>query len=173
MAKVYWASRDLSSFFIGNHQFILVMLDKNEALLKTKSNTESGQKFVTLAGHQPKGDLIFVPNESGDVTSVKEVLNPALTKGNWSDYDMEKHQVSTSSGGGLDFAKKCEELSYKYQTNTKTSPVDYDLWDRNCATWVNTLLKVAGVSKNDRIKAGEFKGVDWGEEDLLDEKLFK
>ncbi len=172
MATVYWAARDLSSFFIGNHQFILVFLDADEALLKTTFTLEGGQKFVTLAGHQPKGNLIFVPNEPSDVKSVKEVLNTSL-KGTWNDYDLEKQVIKGQSGGGLTFAKSLETLAYNYQANTKSNPVDYDLWDRNCATWINTLLKVAGVAKNDRIKAGEFKGVDWGEEDLLDEKLFK
>jgi hypothetical protein len=172
MAKVYWASRDLSSFFIGNHQFILIMLDSNESLLKTTSNTEGTQKFAILAGHQPHGDLIFVPNQTDDVKSVREALTPS-SRGWFSDLDMEKHLITSSSGGGITFAQKLETLAYNYQANTKTSPVKYDLWDRNCATWVNTLLKVAGVAKNDRIKAGEFKGVDWGEEDLIDEKLFQ
>lgn len=39
--------------------------------------------------------------------------------------------------------------------------------DENCAAWVNHLLKLAGVSDDDREKYGEFDGFDWGEEDLL------
>ena len=172
MAKVYWTARDLSSFFWGNHQFILITFGVNESSVKTKVNDENGTKFIILAGHQPQGNLIFLPNEPDDVKSVREFITPSSISG-WSDFDLERHSISPPTGGGLSFANKLEELAYKYESNTKDNPVDYDLWDRNCATWVNTLLKVANVPESERKKAGEFNGIDWGEEDLLDENLFK
>ncbi len=171
MADVYWVARDLSSFFVGNHQFLLVYLEQNESMLKVKTQEESGKKFVTLAGHQPNGNLVYVPNESGDVTSVKESINKNL-KGNFQDYDLEKHLVTPPNGTGWSFAIQLELLADKYAVNSGVSPVKYDLWNLNCSTWVNTILKIAGVSAGSRGTLGEFKGIDWGEEELLDENLF-
>lgn len=172
MAKVYWASRDLSSFIFGNHQFILVLLGKEENMIKVTTKEEKGTRFVTIAGHQPNGDLVYVPNEPADVDSVRETLNSKL-KGNFYDYDLEKHYITPPNGNSWDFALSLEVLAEKYAVNTKISPVKYSLTDRNCSTWVNTMLKISGVSKSDRLTAGEFNGIDWGEEDLLDESLFK
>ncbi len=172
MAKVYWASRDLSSFVWGNHQFLLVFLGKNESMQKIKTQEESGTRFVTIAGHQPNGNLVYVPNEPSDVASVKETLNKKL-KGNFYDYDLEKHLLTAPNGNAWSFALELEALAEKYVVNTTTSPVKYSLTNRNCSTWVNTMLKIAGVSASARLTAGEFSGIDWGEEDLLDESLFK
>jgi hypothetical protein len=172
MAEVYWAARDLDGPPWGNHQFIAIYLGENEALRQTKAEDEGGTKFVTLGGHVENGNLIFIPNQTADVQSVREAINPSCA-GWWSDYDLEKHKIDPPSGGGWYLATQCEELAYKYQTNTKSSPVKYDLWDGNCASWVNTLLKVIGITQTDRSRAGEFNGIDWGEEDLLSEDLFK
>lgn len=173
MAQVFWAARDLdASGLPGNHSFILVYLNQNESLIRTKAETESGYKFATLGGHQLDGNLIFVANQTADVQCVKEVLNPSL-KGFWSDFDMEENRINPPSGSGWSFAIKLEELAYKYSINTASKPQKYTLMDFNCAAWANTMLKVAGVPLSERIKLGEFSGIDWGEEDLLDEKLFK
>ena len=172
MADVYWAARDLSSFVWGNHQFILVFLEPNEAMPCLKVYEESGKRFFTLAGHQPNGNLVYVPNQTDDIYSVRESLNRSL-RGRFRDFDLEKHLVAPPTGSGLSFAQQLEQLAVKYQANTQNNPVVYSLQDRNCSTWVNTLLKVAGVSLSVRRRAGEFRGIDWGEEDLLDENLFK
>jgi hypothetical protein len=172
MAKVYWAARDLSSFFWGNHQFLLVILEKDEAMQKAKTQEESGTKFVTIAGHQPNGNLVYVPNEPGDIASVKETLNKKLS-GYVYNYSLEKHLISPPRGNGWDFAIQLEAMAEKYAVNTKAKPVKYSLANQNCSAWVNTLLKIAGISANARQTAGEFNGIDWGEEDLLDESLFK
>jgi hypothetical protein len=172
MAQVFWAARDLDGMFAGNHSFILVYLNQNESLIRTKSESENGTKFATLGGHQKDGNLIFIPNQKADVDCVKEVLNPSLA-GFWSDFDMEENRINPPSGSGWSFAIKLEELAYKYESNTASKIQEYGLLNFNCATWVNTLLKVAGVPQSERIKNGEFSGIDWGEEDLLDENLFK
>ncbi|MEN6383883.1 MAG: hypothetical protein ABFD79_01660 [Phycisphaerales bacterium] len=43
----------------------------------------------------------------------------------------------------------------------------------NCATWVNSMFKAAGVHRSIRNEAGEFNGFDWGEENLIDESYFR
>ena len=172
MAEVYWAARDLSSFFLGNHQFILIFLEANEAMQRVEIQEEGGKRFVTLAGHQPNGDLVYVPNQTDDIASVRESINTNL-RGRFRDFDLEKHYISPPTGGGWSFAFQLEQLAERYAANVQNNPVDYDLGDRNCSTWVNTLLKVAGVSASVRLKEGEFRGIDCGEENLLDENLFK
>jgi hypothetical protein len=172
MAEVFWATRDLDGPPLGNHHFILIFLDFKESLLRTKAEFSSGQKFVTLAGHKSEGNLIFLANQRADVESVKEVLDPTTATG-WSDFDMEKHKINPPEGGGWSLSVKIEELAYKYEKNAASSPVDYALFNENCSAWVNTLLKVAGISEHDRTTAGEFSGIDAGEEDLLDESLFE
>jgi hypothetical protein len=172
MADVYWAARDLDGPPWGNHQFILIYLDDNESLISTESQSEASQSFVTLGGHIGDGNLVYFPNQSADVRSVREVLDPSTITG-WSDYDMEKKYISPPNGGGWGFAVQIEELAQNYLNNSASTPVEYDLWDENCAAWVNTLLKVAGVSKATRMRAGEFSGIDWGEEDLLPVSMFE
>lgn len=173
MARVFWAARDLDGWaFVGNHSFVLIYLNATESLIRTKSESEGTTKFATLGGHVKDGNLIFIPNQKADVQCVKESLNSSL-KGWFSDYDMEQNAITPPTGSGWSFALKLEELAYKYETNTKLKPQEYGLANFNCATWVNTMLKVAGVPQSERIKLGEFSGVDWGEEDLLDESLFK
>ena len=66
------------------------------------------------------------------------------------------------------------ELVIQLTTNfASKANIRYSLLDANCAAWVNTLFKVAGVSETDREKAGEFFGIDWGEEDLIPESFFQ
>ena len=51
--------------------------------------------------------------------------------------------------------------------------VEYTAVDDNCAAWVNCLLEAAGVPQSTRLQAGEFWGVDWGEEDKRIAEHFK
>lgn len=172
MANVYWACRDLDGWaFAGNHQFILIYLTANENLLQTGTNTENTNKFATLGGHNGSGNLILIANQTADVESVREVYKKFVST--VFDYDLEEHKITPPDGSGWSFALKVEQLAYNYVRNTATNPQPYGLQDLNCATWVNTLLKVAGVPASERATLGEFSGIDWGEEDLLDESLFK
>jgi hypothetical protein len=173
MASVYWAARELDTWWglPGNHQFLLIYLGTDESLLQTRSEVQSGYRFSTLGGHDSGGNLVLIPNQTADVTSVKEVYKKYVTT--LTDYDLEQKKINPPGGSGWSFALKVEELSYNYLKNTAIKPQAYDLWDTNCATWVNTLLKVAGVPESERRSLGEFSGIDWGEEDLLDESLFK
>jgi len=171
MAEVFWAARDLDGIPAGNHHFILIFLDFKESLLRTKAEFSNGQKFATLGAFEIEGNLVFTANQPTDVRSVKEVLDPSILVG-WSDFDMENHKINPPTGGGWSFAVKVEELAYNYMRKTEESPVEYNWYDENCAAWVNTLFKVAGVPQHERIAAGTFSGIDAGEEDLLSEELF-
>jgi hypothetical protein len=172
MAGVYWAARDLDGVPWGNHQFILIFMDEKQSLLRTPAQTVKGQKFATLGGHQVGGKLVLIANQTADVRSVEEVLDPS-TVSMWADFDLEKHKVKSPTGGDWSFAFEVEKLAYIFDKNAKAKPIDYALANENCSAWVNTLLKVAGVPLTDRQKLGEFSGIDWGEEDLLPEEYFK
>jgi hypothetical protein len=50
--------------------------------------------------------------------------------------------------------------------------VPYKLANENCACITNSLMKVLGYSESVRHELGEFWGVDWGEEDLVDSHYF-
>jgi len=176
--KVYWAARDLDSFFWGNHHFILIMFDKKSEnpTRYDAQGDKGGPFFVTLAAFKEEDKnnrLMFRANDSSDVRSVQEVLNPKKYATRSWDYDMEQNRIKSPSGSDSSFAQKLEQLSRNYERNEAKSNVTYALLNENCAAWVNTLLKVAGVSAATRLKQGEFSGFDWGEEDKVPESLFK
>jgi hypothetical protein len=170
--EVYWSARDLDSFFLGNHHFLLIKIPKDKKLTRIINLDEGDWRFITLAGHLPDKHLVFRENDEGDVQSVREIINPKLA-GRFYDYDLETHFVNPPNGGGWSFAQSLVDLAFNYRRNSETTPVEYVLRDENCSCWVNTILRVAGVPKNERMKLGEFSGIDWGEEQTLDDNLFK
>lgn len=173
MAKVYWCARDLAGSPVGNHHLLLVLLGAGESIPPFDAQTENGQRFVTLAGFKKDGRLQFGANDENDVQAVREYLNPAKHLRWWyPDFDLEAHEITPPSGTALAFAQRLARLAENYRRNEATRNQPYDLNDENCAAWVNTILKVAGVSSATRIRLGEFNGVDWGEEDPIDETLF-
>jgi hypothetical protein len=173
-AKVYWAARDLDGPPVGNHQFVLITLGEKGSLSPIPALTEKSQRFVTLGGFAVRKRLRFLSNQSADVKAAREGLNPAdRVKWHTADFDLERKRVTSPGGSDLAFAQKLVRLCLLYSRNEARNNVTYDLLDANCASWVNTLLKVAGVSKSERLKLGEFTGVDWGEEDKICEELFK
>jgi len=170
---VYWSARDLDSSPFGNHHFILILIGGYYGLPPLVTKEEGAIRFVTMGGFKVGKNLEYQPNNGSDVYSVRELLNPKKNRSNWQDYDLERNKITAPGGNGLAFAEKLVQLAQNYKINSAIKPVSYNLSDYNCSCWVNTMFKVAGVTKEVREKAGEFSGIDWGEEDLLDEDLFK
>ncbi len=170
-AKVYWAARDFS-VGLGNHHFILIKLCGGASTLKFPAETHKGQKFVTLGGFAGGlgKPMHMEANNRDDVAAVKEMLDPSRVKWYRSDWDTEAHRVRPPGGGDLAFAQTVARVADNFRK--KQGKVTYNLLDRNCATWVNTLFKVAGVPRSARVRAGEFSGIDWGEEALLPASAF-
>ena len=54
-----------------------------------------------------------------------------------------------------------------YERNTAKNKIKYELADENCQCFAFSLLLSAGCSKTQCIKAGEFPGFDWGEEQII------
>jgi hypothetical protein len=174
---VYWCARDLAGIMpIGNHHFILIATGKDSFnQLGLTPEEEDGVYFYTFGGFKSDdGKLVFGANNEHDVKSVREYVDPEQHTSPLSpDLDLELHRVTPPEGSDFEFMALVSRLAGNYKTNTKQSPPDYKLLDDNCAAWVNTLFAVANVSEEDREKHGEFFGIDWREEDLIDESLFQ
>lgn len=198
-AKVYWCARDLDGSSItgdlnyatpGNHHFVLVVYQDEAAAKKIHQGCELAYEeestnvstvyFSTLAGFEgDEGKIQLGVNHTEDVQAVREWIDPdEHTSWYESDYDLEKHHMDegcrnkTFDKDTLSEEQLVRLLVKAAHTYAASEGVDYDLHDRNCASWVNTLFKAVGYPKPYRDSKGEFSGVDWGEEDLLDDSLF-
>lgn len=176
---VYWCARDLDSFPIGNHHFILLVCPDASDLFSGKSpeqeDTPDGIAYFYTVGAF-KGspgipDLLkAIVNQSTDLKAVRKYVDPDQhTSPLEPDYDLELHLVNPPSGSFSDFMKEVVQLAANFESK---GDIQYSLIDENCAAWINTLFKIAGVSEADREEAGEFFGIDWGEEDLIPEEFF-
>lgn len=177
---VYWCARDLESSPIGNHHFILLALPDASGLFSNKPPKQEDTPnnvvyFYTIGAFKMDGILPnllkVVINQETDIKAVREYIDPEehtsiLTP----DFDLEAHKVAPPSGSSsADFMKKIVQLTNIFEAKGN---IQYSLIDENCAAWVNTLFKVVGVDAASRETAGEFFGVDWGEEDLIPEEFF-
>ena len=170
--KVFWCARDLDGVPVGNHQFILIQVDPIYGLPPFSIKEEKGVRFATLAAYNVGGNLEFRDNHPTDEQAVREFINPKK-RGLLSDYDLEKHRVPSPLSSDQQFAETLVKQALAFKVKTQSKKIQYNLSDENCSTWINTMLKVAGVSLANRQKHGEFSGIDWGEEDLLDESYFQ
>lgn len=178
-SKVYWAARDLATSPLGNHHFILVVQGTPTitSTMSVKWQNCAGTEFITIATFAKKlggkTRLILGYNETSDVHSVKEVLNPSITSFFRPDFDLARHEVKPPNGNTVSgFVRNIIMKAEAYKKNEAKKHVPYDLVDENCACWVNSLFKACGVPKKARIAAGEFPGFDWGEEDEIDAGYF-
>lgn len=172
--KVYWSARDLDGPPVGNHQFILITFSKDILFPEFVTQTVGKTRFITLGAFRSSdGKLVFEANNRADVMSVKEHQDPGNYTSWWKpDYDLEAHEVTPPTGNGQLFAQKLIRQAKNYERNTKTAARSYSLLDENCASWVNSMFKKAGVSRSDRMRLGEFSGFDWGEEDEVPLNMF-
>ncbi len=162
----YWCARDLKSSPIGNHHFFLLVVDKDmEIFGNNKVNEKDKVMFYTFGGFD-KGKLKEIVNNDTDVKSVNE-----KTKWWKPDLDIEAHKIIEIKDE--DFNNIIDKMSnYDYNQDNKGVP-KYTLSNSNCASWVNVFLESIGIPQYLREKYGEFRGVDWGEEDAFDPKYFK
>lgn len=176
---VYWRARDLDGSPIGNHHFILLVCPDTGELFSNKApeqeDTPNGTVYFYTVGAF-KGspgipDLLrVIVNQDTDVKAVREYVDSdEHTSPLKPDYDLEPHLVNSPAGSSSDFMEIVVQLAINFESK---GDIQYSLIDENCAAWINTLFKIAGVSDADRKDAGEFSGIDWGEEDLIPEDFF-
>lgn len=170
-AKVYWSARNLYAWWnpLGNHHFVLIKTSK--PILSVKPLEYKGEYFMTLGGFNVDGLLKFEANNSSDVQSVKDKIDGL----SWSEpnMDLQKHRVAPPYGVDLWFAQGLVFRSLCFERNSKVAPIPYELFGDNCAAWVNTLFKSAGVPIGERRRAGQFWGIDAGERLEISEDLFE
>ncbi len=175
---VYWGTRDLAGPPLGNHHYLLIVLahqsEDPEGWATRISPTQHGFILAGFKGEQRKneadGMLVHQLNAIDDLTAVKEYLGPPSDRVPILGWEAELRRVEPPSGmDQQQFVETLVERTQAYVRNSNREAVRYRLGFRigggcNCATWVDGLLRSAGVSARDRLNAGEFHGVDWGEE---------
>ncbi len=186
---VYWASRDLAGSPIGNHHFIIMTFSKpedspdpsNTLMLKCNEckiiyfviyalfKTDSGKVEIRINdGFKKDG----TNNIDSDVRSFVEFF--CQTEGFWRDDDYQGNKIEPPKGKTREeFERDISESAKESKEYFEEHPTEYDLWDENCATWVNDLMEHVGVSEQAREDGGEFFGVDVGEEDTAFSDSFK
>ena len=176
---VYWCARDLQGLPIGNHHSILLICpdDLNRfEIPPIKEDIPNGRiLFYTIGafnGDDGHPDLLTAKvNNESDVKSVLEYLCPEkYTSPMKPDLDFEPHMINPSTDSVSSFRDLVVKLTKIYQSKGQ---VIYSVRDANCASWINTLFYVAGVSDAERKAAGDFLGVDVGAGSLIPDKYFK
>ena len=88
---------------------------------------------------------------------------------NTNGFDPEAHEMPVTDGVLYhEYAVLINVIAGAYDNEA-----DYKLHGPNCASFVNAILKITGMTDRDRNEFGEFFGIDWGEEDLIDLMHFK
>jgi len=176
---VYWCARDLQGLPIGNHHFILLIYpdDLNRfEIPPIKEDMQNGRVlFYTIGafkGDDGHPDLLTAKvNNESDVKSVLEYLCPVkYTSPIKPDLDFEPHMINPSTDSISSFRDLVVKLTKIYQSKGQ---VVYSVRDANCASWINTLFYVAGVGDAELKAAGDFLGVDGGEDSLIPDEYFK
>ncbi|MCD4766367.1 MAG: hypothetical protein K8R34_07640 [Methanosarcinales archaeon] len=186
---VYWSARDMDPSPVGNHHFItFVYNSKKQAIRVTRQwgiNYKSEQNdkdltvfFTTMGAGKSRKKIIINFNPSSDLKAIHEIAKKDNTNWHSSDYDYEGHRVPYNFSSN-NYASSEELMNAILQRVSNFNKrynagitVDYSLVDRNCATLVNSIFKVLGYTDYRREEIGEFRGVDWGEEDLIQDSFF-
>lgn len=197
---VYWSARDMDNASpIGNHHFITFvyqnqaqaerLTSKWRSLFPPKSqdltySTERNEKnqpifFSSLGFGSTSGNLSDGFNPEADRKSLREVINPDKNTSFFKpDFDYEGHRVPHESssqkfGSVEQLMEAIVQCFAHFDSNYSAGKrYKYSLLDANCASVVNTIMKVVGYSQADRKSLGQFFGIDWGEMDLIPEDLF-
>jgi len=192
IAGVYWSSRDMEGFFIGNHHFITFVYENEEQAKRITEKwgieyfSEVNDKNLTVyystmgAGKGEETDCIKINfNPGADKKSIHEIAKEDNTSYFSKDYDYQGHRTpynlaSPAFSSYEELMDAILERVSNFNAHFDAGDrVKYSLVDENCACIVNSIFKSLGYSSNDRQELGEFWGVDWGEEDLISERYFE
>ncbi|MCU0721840.1 MAG: hypothetical protein MUC83_19170 [Pirellula sp.] len=185
--KVYWAARDLDGIPIGNHGFLLFIPDSPRNFSSSvqlidlyggnRGCTIGGYKGASTDGDKDPGKLVVRFDWKADIAAVREHFDsnayrssPDRYKTGWS---VVLHEVDPPTGVcDTEFITALIQSARRYQANQANAP-DYVLSGPNCQSWSYSILLSLGVPERDLLTAGEFPGVDWGEEESIDLDLFR
>ena len=191
--EVCWATRDLESFFLGNHHFLMFIFDNEKSIPKNfgvtpveikcdndKCKPSKWVAVLSLHGQAKgkktdlnRGAILVGKNYKIDIEAYREHYCKN-TKWYLSDLDYQGKTVPTPSGmSDVEFMQKIVNAYETFKKNIESNPPKYGLCSTNCAAWVNGLLKSVGISREDRVRLGEFWGIDWAEESNVFDKYFE
>lgn len=169
---VYWGARDFFDPLLDpNHHFYVITFAGAEPTgwnhVVTLAN---GQRALVVGGFNsnlwdPIGNELIVKYGTGGVEPSADVsaTNDWLSQNLGEPWEPELKNVAAPSGlEFVDFASLLYDLSEIYDDGAT-----YNLADRNCATFVNTVMAKAGVPESTRHEISDFTGTDWGERDIL------
>jgi hypothetical protein len=174
----FWNSRNLASSWnigAGNHHYILIVVEAVRLPTTIKTQTHNGAEFMTLGAFSVGGNMVFEANNASDSASAKDIFDKTPIKDFFNPFDWgtQQHLVKPPGGNAFQFASNVTQFALNYQAKTKVNPLPYGLFDDNCASWVNTLFKVAGISAAERVRLGQFWGIDAAEKLEIPEDLFR
>lgn len=173
----FWNARNLASRWnigAGNHHYILIVVDGVRLPTPFRTQTHNKAEFITLGAFSVGGNMVFEANNASDSASAKDLFDNTPIKDFFNPFDWgtQKHLVKPPDGNAFRFAANVAQFALNYQAKTKINPLPYTLTDDNCASWVNTLFKVAGIPSDERIRLGQFWGIDAAEKLEIPEDLF-
>lgn len=125
------------------------------------------------------GPLKVIINQKTDVKSVEQWIDPDnnISYYPWRlqlDLDIERHYMAPLPGMKGDEAVMDAVIKATQAFMDKYPNVpDYDLDDRNCATWANSLFKAIGYPSSYRREKSDFDGLDVANNNSINSYYFK
>ncbi|MBD1911907.1 MULTISPECIES: VCBS repeat-containing protein [unclassified Leptolyngbya] len=185
LGRVYWAARDLANSPLGNHHFLSIIFNNQKAAdfirdtmqVDYLTEEKDGQTyyFMSVGGFaNGLGDRIYCEfNEKNDIHSIREYIDPKEHVRWYSpDLDYEGHYIPPLPHWNS--RQQIQNIIRAAKNFQAHSPIiNFNLYNRNCATFANSLLASLGYSRQARKDLGQFQGVDWGEENTLDLSYFQ
>jgi RHS repeat-associated protein len=173
--EVRWATRDLASFGIGTHHYLLLIPDnpsdfKGTWLEKQLFDIGDGRNGVVIGGYDgPNNKIQFKMNATPDMNATTEFFKG--TEGFWRDDDFQSTVVPAPKGvTDTQFVSNIVATASAYETlRGKGGGVGYDLIpalstskNGNCASGAAWVLQLNGVSPKTTDQVSDMKGLDVG-----------
>lgn len=180
---IYWCARDVNTWAtqMFNHHFLLIVNNtdskppvswyRGESWRTIQPEGHVMTTYITLGGFFSKEDdhkLVFKLNEDADVGSVTEHIAGKPWRW-WRYLGFEKNPITDTP---VPLQQVLLDLSSKYFGNPISNLPNYNMFNQNCSTWVNSVCHYSGVPESKRAELRKFEQIDWGEEVVLPAGLF-
>jgi Ca2+-binding RTX toxin-like protein len=169
-AGIYWSARDII-LGTANHHFLEILpswpetfdFNRDGVIDTVDFNGDGVRDGFTIGGTDESGKLVAYLNDANDIAAIQGS-------------NEESHLIPLPDGVSYD---ELIAALYTAYTNYLDESVDYtliptagadNLDNGNCATWVNTILQVVGITNTAGL--GDFSGIDAGDTSTLDFSYF-
>jgi hypothetical protein len=160
--QVCWLARDYEYMSEAKHHFILIMLPNGFTPWNIyRTICFQGIRFITLGTCEIGGEVVLDVNNQEDVEIVEKLISKRVFENLNNPENGRKYRylVKPPRGNNMEFADVIIRLVQNYEKSTKVNPIKQESVDQNYTAWINTLLKVAGVSKKERVSLGRRWGI--------------